>query len=154
VSTPLALRIRVAFTRRRLDREIASQWPCHLTPSLALRARQLVDPRNRKRIARTLRGTVARADRMGTGPNFSAVVLEPGAVMAGRQAMLGLAERLDGSAPVCPRGMVLAHTFLTDGGVSPLFNRHCAQTVTEAIWDLADALEAEPRTVEFDALAG
>jgi hypothetical protein len=78
---------------------------------------------------------------MGTGPNFSAVVLERGAVMAGRQAVLGLAERLDGPAPVRPRGVVLAHTLLTDGGVSPLFNRHCAQSVFEAIWDVTDALE-------------
>jgi hypothetical protein len=151
---PLALRVKVSVTRGRLDRQIVSKWPCRLTPGLALRARQLIDPRNRRRLARNLRGIVEWVDHLGSGPNFSAVVIERAAVRSGREAILGLAERLDGTAPVCPRGVVFVHTLLTDCCVSPLFNRYCRQTVTEAVWEVADALEVEPPTVEFDAFAG
>jgi len=154
VSAPLSLRVSVYLTRGRLDRRIVSDWPCEFTPQLGLRVLQLIDPRTRRSLARGLRGKVEFVDRMGSRPNFSAVVIERPSVRVGREAILGLAERLDGSDPVCPRGIVLVQTLLTDGCGSPLFSRYAKQSMFEAVWEVADALDPEGYTVEFGAFTG
>jgi hypothetical protein len=82
---------------------------------------------------------------------ISPVVIEPGAVRAGRQAILRLAQQLDGTAPVSPGGVVLARALLTDGR-SPLFSPHCERTVTQAAEEVEDALEG-PHTIGFEAIA-
>ncbi|MGA2320677.1 MAG: hypothetical protein ABSG95_08020 [Solirubrobacteraceae bacterium] len=128
-------------TRWRLDRRIAAGSAQESTPALSLRARQLTSPRTRQQIARELRGIVDYVDRAGSAWIFSAVVIERAAVRAGRQAILGLAERLEGAAPVSPRGVARAQVLLTDG-LSPLFNRYCERTVIQAIWEVEDALQA------------
>ena len=75
------------------------------------------------------------------------------AVRAGREAILGLAERLEEGAPVHPVGVVLAQRLLTDGLHSPLFNPRCGRSVDQAVWEVADALGAEdPPTTVFDAV--
>jgi hypothetical protein len=84
---------------------------------------------------------------------FTAVVLERGMVRAGREAILGLAERLEGTEPVCPTGIVRTIELLTDGRISPLYNRYCGRSVVEAIWKIADALGADAETIEADAFA-
>jgi hypothetical protein len=150
----LGLRLRVRATRGRLDRQIVAGCPCDATPALARRARQLIDPRTRRRLARNLRSTVEYVDQIGSGPNFSAVVIERGAVREGRESILGLAERLEGTDPVSPRGILCVLTLLTDGCESPLFNPHCKRTVIDAVWEVADVLGAETHTIEIDAFAG
>jgi hypothetical protein len=140
----LALRLRVLVTRGRLDRQIAVGRTCAPAATLALRARQLSDPRTRQRTAENLRGVVAYVDRLGSRPDFSAVAIQRAAVRAGREAILGLADRLERGAPVSPRGVVLARTLLADGVSSPIFNPDCGRTVAQAVWDIADVLEAEP----------
>jgi hypothetical protein len=149
--TPFALRLRVFLTRGRLDAQIGAAHPLQSSAALALRARQLTDPGTRQQIARNLRGIVDYAYRRSSGPVISPVVIEPTAVRTGRSVILGLAERLEGTAPVTPRGVVLARALLTDGR-SPLFNPHSEQTVSEAVWEVADALQG-PSTIEFEALA-
>jgi len=110
----------------------------------------LSDPRIRRRLAGCFRGIVAYADRDGH-PLFSAVVVDRVAVRADREAILGLAERLDAEDPVNPRGIVLAGRLLTDGIGSPLYNRRCGRTVAAAIWEISDALgDDDPPTVVFD----
>ena len=69
------------------------------------------------------------------------------AVMVGRHAILGLAERLAGAVPASPAGVALTELLLTDG-LSPLFNRNCERTVIQAIWEIEDALERG-----FDSIA-
>src|ERR1017187_5667867 len=64
----LALRLRVLVTRGRLDRQIAVGRTCAPAATLALRARQLSDPRTRQRTAENLRGVVAYVDRLGSRP--------------------------------------------------------------------------------------
>jgi hypothetical protein len=83
---------------------------------------------------------------------ISAVVIDRAAVNAGREAILGLAERLEGSAPATASGMVRARRLLTDGR-SPLYNPDCERTVAEAIWDVVDELGTEPPAIGFDAVA-
>jgi hypothetical protein len=149
-----ALRIRLWLNRGRLDQQIVSGCPCWASAALAWRARQLSDPRARRGHARNLREIVAYADRAGRRPPFSAVVTVCAAVRADREAILGLAERLEASAPVNPRGIVLVARLLTDGIDSPLFNARCTRTVTEAVWDISDALgEDDPPAVAFDVVA-
>ena len=69
------------------------------------------------------------------------VVTDRSVVREAREAILGLAERLEAPAPVNPRGVALARVLLTDG-VSPLYNRSCEQTLTAAIWEIQDGLDA------------
>jgi hypothetical protein len=138
---PLAVRLRVYLLRGRLDRQIACGDRCDST-DLATRASQLTHPRTRHQTARALHRIIDYADRLGSRPNFSAVMIERPAVIAGRQAILGLAERLDGAAQVSPRGVALARQLLSDG-LSPLFNRHAERSVIQAIWEVEDALEAD-----------
>ena len=125
-----------------LDRRIAAGRPIDASAALRLRAEQLTDHRARLRLARDLRGAVEYVDRLGSRRMISAVVIEPAAVIAGRQALLGLAERLERPSPVSPRGVGLVVVLLTDG-LSPLFNPRAGRTVVEAVWEVADALEIE-----------
>jgi hypothetical protein len=147
----LALRLRVYVTRGKLDRQIATGRPCESTAALALRARQLTDPRTQQQIARNLRGSIEYVYRRGSRRVISAVVVEQAAVRTGRHAIFGLAERLEGTAPVNPRGVVLARALLTDG-LSPLSNPNCERTVAQAVREVQDALERHP-TSGFDAVA-
>lgn len=145
-----ALHVRVWFTRAKLDQQIATGRAWHSGAATALRARQLSDPRSRQRLARYLRGIVAYADREARPP-FSAVVVDRAAVRADREAILGLAERLEAQDPVNPRGIVAARRLLTDGIDSPLYSRRCGRTVAAAVWEISDALgDDDPPTVVFD----
>jgi hypothetical protein len=148
---PLALRLRAFLTRGKLDRQIAAGRPCEATAALALRARQLTDARTQQQTARELRGVIDYVDRRSSRAVISTVVIDPPAVRTGRQAILELAKRLEGTAPVTPRGVVLARALLTDG-LSPLFNPHCERTVAEAACEVQDALDGHP-VGAFDAIA-
>jgi hypothetical protein len=141
--TSLALRLRVYLRRINLDRQIAAGRPCASSAELAMRACQLTERRTLWQLAGGLRRVVAYVDRAGAGPVFTAVVIDRAAVAASRHAILGLAERLEGAAPVSPRGVALVLTLLSDG-LSPLFDRHCERTVVQAIWEVQDALEVMP----------
>ena len=148
--SPLVLRLRVFLARWSLDREIAAGCSRDSSAMLNLRARQLIRRRTRRGFARSLRDVVAYADRDGSRRAFSTVVIRRWAVRADREAILGLAERLEAVAPVSARGVALASALLTDGVGSPLFNRYCALTVAEAVWAVAEALaDGAPASV-FD----
>jgi hypothetical protein len=148
---PLALRLRVFVMREKLDRQIAAGSPCGSSAALSLRARQLTDPRTRQQIARKLRGMVDYVYRVRSRTVLSAVLVEPAAVRGGRSVILGLAERLEGTAPLTPRGVVLARALLTDS-LSPLFNPYSERTVAQAVGEVEDALGGHP-TIGFDAVA-
>jgi hypothetical protein len=151
--SPLKLRVSVCLKRAKLDRQIEDGHPWESSAELALRARQLVDPGTRRRFARSLRSIVDYVDRAGYGRIVSAVVIERAAVRSGREAILGLAERLEGSAPVSPRGVARVNTLLTDGVESPFFNPQCGRTTVEAVWEAADLLGADAPTTGFGAVA-
>jgi hypothetical protein len=136
------MRLRVFLTRVKLDRTIAGERPFEVTRALALRIEQLTAKTTRHRIASELRAVVEYADRNDSvSPRLTAVMIEPAAVRAGREAILGLAERLQSTAPLSARGVVLARALLTDGR-SPLFNPLSDRTVVEAVFDVQDALGA------------
>jgi hypothetical protein len=113
-----------------------------LNAAIELRARQLVHAHTRRRVARDLRGIIDRADRIGSHWTLSAVVIDPVAVTDGRRSILRLAQQLEGSSPVSPRGVLLARALLTDGR-SPLFDRACERTVDQAVREVEDALDSK-----------
>jgi hypothetical protein len=150
----MALRLRVSMTRVKLDRQIAAGRSCEPPAALELRVRQLTSPRVQQRTAKNLRGVVEYVDRIGYRRDFSAVVINRAAVRAGREGILGLAERLERTAHVNARGMVLARELVTDGATSPLFDRASERSVAQAIWKISDALGPEEHPSRFDAIAG
>ncbi len=146
-----ALRLKVFLTRGRLDRRIADGSRYEATDALALRVRQLTGEGNRRRVANELRGVVDWVDDCETGAFMSSVVIDRAAVRGGREAILGLAERLEAMDPVSARGVVLARALVTDG-LSPLYNPLSERTVAEAVFAVQDALGARSM-LGFDALA-
>jgi hypothetical protein len=139
---PLGLRLKVYLARGRLDRRIAAGADRAGSEQLALRATQLSDPRNQRRIARDLRRVVAYADRQRPGAAISAVVIDAPSVRRGRRAIAELAEQLERAGPADPRGVALAAAMLSDGA-SPLFNGHADRTVAGAVRDIREALDGE-----------
>ncbi len=136
------LRLRVYFERRELDRQLAAGRRWDTGAALALRARQLTDPRARSRLAASLRATVDFVERSGSGREPCARVPSGEPLSRGRRAVNGLADRLEGAGPVNPRGIVLARALLS-GGVNPLRSAHCGQTVSEAVSEVEAALDVD-----------
>lgn len=137
---PVPLRFRVFLTRRSLDRQIVAGDTCD-APALELRVRQLTNLRSQQAAARSLRRVVGHVDRLGAGPDLSAAVIDRAAVSASREAILGLADRLDRAGAVSPRGMVLARELITEGATSPLYGTEGGRVLTKALWEISDALE-------------
>jgi hypothetical protein len=144
----IVLRLKVFLIRIKLDRAIADERPSEATRALALRVQQLTAHTTRRRVASELRAIVEYVDRNDSvSPRLTAVMIEPAAVRAGREAILGLADRLQSTAPVSARGVVLARALLTDGR-SPLFNPFCERTVVEAVFEVQDALGSVPDVMQ------
>jgi hypothetical protein len=148
----LVLRLRVYLTRASLDHRIAAGARWDGSSALALRAEQLSRLSTRRQIARQLRGTVDHVKRLGSRWVVSAVVLERAAVQDGRLPLLRLAERLEESAPVSPRGVALARELLTDGS-GPLSNRESLRSVAEAVLAAEDALDEHASVLGSDRIS-
>ena len=106
---------------RQLDCELADGRGCEAPEDRALRARQLANPRARRALAGSLRHVVGRAEnpRAGLVDSKAPVVRE--AVIAWREALLGLAEHVEQPATVDPCGVARLRVLLSDGA-GPLFN--------------------------------
>jgi hypothetical protein len=134
------LRLRTFLRRRALDRRLAAG--CGVTsPELALRARQLTDPRARRELAGSLRGVLRCAE--GTPALRPAVTLDRTAVKYGRAALADLADQLELAQNVTPRGVLLARRLMTDGR-SPVYNANAERTVAEVAREIQDALLVRP----------
>jgi hypothetical protein len=110
------------------------------TPSLRLawRAAELVVPKRRRQLARTLRELVREAD-----PRVArtARVFDAAAVRELAPVLLQAANRLeDLERPVAPRGILLLESLLTDPW-GPLYDRGRAEQLGSAVVTAADALE-------------
>ena len=105
VGRPLApgARLRVRLRRGRIDRELAEGRDLEVSADRALRATQLTEAVTRRRVARSLRGVVAKAERAPGGLG-SAVPVCRSVVLAWREGLLGVGgpPRAAGSAePMC-----------------------------------------------------
>jgi hypothetical protein len=135
----LRLRLRVLLHRGALDRQLSDGLAADGAEDRALRAHQLGDARTRRRLAKSLRGLIAEAELTPTARLCSAVPVRPRAVLRWRQALLGLAERLEAADPVDPCGVARVMVLLTDGN-SPVYDPHPARSMKDAIWWIADGL--------------
>jgi hypothetical protein len=138
----IGLRVRVRLHRCRLDRELAQGLGCEASAARSLRARQLATARTRRRLARSLRW-VAESDPDRLSPFSSPSQVAPApAVYLWREAFVGLAERLESSAPINVCGIARLIELLADG-LGPLYNRDTETRLGEVIWWVADGLEVE-----------
>ncbi len=141
-ATPrLPLRFRVRLHRGRLDRELADGLAPEAFLDRALRASQLADPAMRRRTARALRRLVRDAELPAVGRLCSAVPLNRRSVLSWREALLGLAERLENPAPLNPCGVARTVVLLSDGA-GPLYNPAAGHAMENAVWWVADGLQA------------
>ena len=133
----LRLRVRVGFCRFRLDRELAAGRSAGASPELALRAAQLTELPTRRKLARSLRHTVADARRPNPPGFSSAVPMRRDAVRSCGEAMLGLADRLEQEPPLSASAVARVLVLLSDG-TGPLYNAGCPHSLDEAIWAVVD----------------
>jgi hypothetical protein len=127
-----AVRLRFAS----LDLALAAGEDPESRPSLALRARCLIAPRMRRRLARSLRRCVAMScPRVPGGPAAGRHVAQA------RYELLALADRLEALAPVSVRGVALVCVLLTDGG-GPLHRNRGAHRLIAAAHTAGAALAA------------
>lgn len=134
----LAVRVHVSTHRPSLDRELARGDNPLGSAALALRARQLVERRNRDRLARALERLVERAERT---PSPSEIIRLPRReIRDARTALLELADRLRDARPVYARGVAMVSRLVQDG-TGPAFTRGAGVALRRAIAAAADALE-------------
>jgi hypothetical protein len=134
----LAVRIHVSTHRLSLDRELARGDNPLYSAALALRARQLVEPRTRERLAAAVERLVECAQRT---PALSEIVWVPHReILETRSELLGLASRLRDARPVYARGVAMVSRLIHDG-TGPAFTPHAGAAMRRAIAAAANALE-------------
>jgi hypothetical protein len=111
---------RAWLRRRELDHRIALGADPGSSPELSLRARQLVAPRFRVRMAAGLRGAIRAAEHPWPRGVTAQVPLQRGVILEERAELLGLARLLTEEQTVSARGVARVEELLTDG-CSPLY---------------------------------
>jgi hypothetical protein len=139
-SPSIARRLRVHLHRGRLDRQLADGLAPEAFHDRALRATQLAGMPTRRQIARSLRRLVEHAEMPPGALLGSAVPVCRRSVLAWREALLGLAERLEQPVRLDPRGVARALVLLTDGG-GPFYDARAQRSMSEAVWWIADGLQ-------------
>jgi hypothetical protein len=116
----LAQSSRAWLLRRELDRRIARGADPASSPELSRRARQLVSPGFRARMAAGLRRTIAAAEQPWPSRLSARVPVQRSAILDERERLLGLARALTDEQTVSARGVARVEELLTDGR-SPLY---------------------------------
>jgi hypothetical protein len=127
----------VLLRRHVLDREIALGVPPAGDAARAVRAQQLVSPRERRLLASELVRVVAAAEERNADP-ASPLRLNHVEVLAARDGIIALVAALRSERAVGVRGIALARV-LVDTGDSPLFCSR-SKTVREEIAEILRAL--------------
>jgi hypothetical protein len=146
----LRLRIRTAVHRAELTRALAEGADPDSSSELALRARKLTSARNRRALARSLRRTLADAQK--PAPTRSRLsIIDRRAVLDGEGAITEMIERLNGPHPVRAQGMASLERLLTNADRSPLYNSAGGGALLREIRVATGALDPHPaRSHEFD----
>lgn len=149
-TTSLRLRMRTAVHRAELTRALAEGADPDTSSELALRAQRLNSPRNRRALARSLRRTLAEAQK----PALTRVrlsIIDRRAVLEAEGEITEMIERLNGPGPVRAQGMALLERLLTNADRSPLYNSAGRGALQRAIRVAGGALDAHPaQSHEFD----
>jgi ribosomal protein L40E len=137
-------RVAARFHARALDRELAAGTPAASHALLTLRAKRLLDARERRRTARRLRQLIRLARRRWSIQARVTLARDPVRDAAG--ALERLARRLEDPTPAAVRGLALAQLLLNDGN-APLYAARASAAVDSAANAVLDALE--PGTPTF-----
>lgn len=137
----LRLRLRVRLHTARLDRQLAAGLVPDAFADRALRARQLAALGTRRGIARSLRRLVDEAEMPPGARMCSAVPVCRRSILAWREALLGVAERLEQPVALDPCGVARALVLLTDGA-GPFYDARATRSMSDAVWWIADGLES------------
>lgn len=124
---------------KRLDHALATGASPDSTAALSLRAAQLIRARTRRQLAQSLRRLIREATRRGL-PRGSRVPLCRRKILASRELLLELAERLSGPEPVEARGVAQLRLLLT-GVIGPLYDDPGANDLEPVLQDVLEALE-------------
>lgn len=135
-------RLRVRLTRGWLDRQLARGATCDASPALALRAAQLASPPARKAIAVLLDTVLLAAEERAANPG-SPLIVNHDEVIAAREQIVALVERLLSAAVLEPRGVALARLLVRDAR-SPLFSDASGHTLEQALSEIAVHLRSDP----------
>lgn len=138
----LGVRIRVTTHRLSLDQELARGEDLLHSGALALRARQLVSPRTRLRLATALERLVEHAER--TPSPSQAVWVPQREILDARSQLLAVASRLRDARPVYARGVAMVSRLVQDG-TGPAFTSDAGGALRRAIAAAANALEGRWR---------
>jgi hypothetical protein len=136
----LALRLRVRLRTAALDRQLAAGLVPDAFDDRALRAAQLTAMSTRRGVARSFRRLVDEAEMPAGALLSSTVPVCRRSVLPWREALLGLAHRLEQPVALDPCGVARALVLLTDGG-GPFYNARAARSMSEAVWWIADGLQ-------------
>ena len=138
----LGLRLRVARYRTRLDAALAEGADPADDPALALRAQQLTEPAALRSIASTLDNILDAAEEPpdAWSPGGPSPPLQREAILAARDQMHALADRLRGAGHPSPQAAALAALLVWDSA-SPIYaDRSEATTVARWASTAIDAL--------------
>jgi hypothetical protein len=114
------LRVTVAVRRGALDRELAEGADPGRAPELSFRATRLVRDRDCPALACCLWLVVVQADGAPWLARVNPREIQRAAILADRQALVSLIERLESARPVLPEGFAIAERLMSDLH-SPLF---------------------------------
>jgi hypothetical protein len=133
-------RLAVLVSGRRLDRELASGRDPGCSDAHRLRARELTDASTRHHLARSLRSVVSDAARPPRSCYTSAAPPLRREVIACREGLLGVADRLEGPGPLNVCGVARVMSLITDGA-GPVYSRGAERSLIDAVWWIADGLQ-------------
>lgn len=137
--SPRGLRLRVRIRRHVLDREIASGLHPGSDAARAVRAQQLICPRERRCVAASLANILEAADERHADPG-SLLRLNHAQVLAARYEIVALIEALRSDRAVAPRGAALAQLLVDGSSSSPLLRSQGRRTVQQAVSEAIAAL--------------
>ncbi len=146
----LRARLRTTVHRDQLTRALAEGADPNASGELALRARQLTSQRNRKVLARSLRGAIVEAHQP-TMSRMRTSIIDRRAVLDAEASITEMIERLGGTSPMQPQGIALLVRILTNAdGASPLYNASEPGTLRRTIRTASAAFDAQTaRSHEF-----
>jgi hypothetical protein len=133
---PITLHFRCA----QIDDELAAGRPAETSALHARRARRLVAPRHRARLAANWEHLLALTAQPVRGLS-GRVPIRRGRVLAAELEIRALIDALNSSGPVPAQGVALARQLLTDGS-GPVYNRAAADDLGERVAQAA--LELDP----------
>ena len=114
--------LRAVLLRGRLDAQLAAGLDPQSDPALALRAKQLIHARNRRRLARSVEHLVEEVEADRNWWLSAAVPFLRDQVVEARGTLVALAGALRDAEPINPRGVAMTLRLITDPA-SPLYVR-------------------------------